>query len=203
MPYKVVGYINAGNLVERVETWLENPIFGDMLVESIYTDYRDANGVKYPGDDRPEARRLADVRSADPRRQRESRRTSQQLVTPPPPPAGRGGGPGGGLARARRAPRDRRPRSSPTASTASTARTTRWPSSSPTTSSSSSPDRRTKRASQAIIAEAKKVIPNKPIRYGVISHHHFDHTSGLPAVVAEGITIVTHQTSTRRSSSAP
>jgi glyoxylase-like metal-dependent hydrolase (beta-lactamase superfamily II) len=25
----------------------------------------------------------------------------------------------------------------------------------------------------------------------VISHHHFDHTSGLPAVVAEGITIVT------------
>jgi len=46
---------------------------------------------------------------------------------------------------------------------------------------------------EAIIAEAKKVIPNKPIRYGVISHHHFDHTSGLPAVVAEGITIVTHE----------
>ena len=44
---------------------------------------------------------------------------------------------------------------------------------------------------QAIIAETKRVIPNKPIRYGVISHHHFDHTSGLPAVVAEGITIVT------------
>ena len=44
----------------------------------------------------------------------------------------------------------------------------------------------------AVIAETKRVIPNKPIRYGVISHHHFDHTSGLPAVVAEGITIVTH-----------
>ena len=27
----------------------------------------------------------------------------------------------------------------------------------------------------------------------MISHHHFDHTSGLPAVVAEGITIVTPQ----------
>src|SRR6185503_17553456 len=45
--------------------------------------------------------------------------------------------------------------------------------------------------SQAIIAEAKKVIPNKPIRYGVISHHHFDHTGGIANVVAEGITIVT------------
>jgi glyoxylase-like metal-dependent hydrolase (beta-lactamase superfamily II) len=42
-----------------------------------------------------------------------------------------------------------------------------------------------------IIAETKKVIPGKPIRYGVISHHHLDHTQGLPAVVAEGITIVT------------
>ncbi len=47
--------------------------------------------------------------------------------------------------------------------------------------------------SQAIIAETKRVIPGKPIRYGVISHHHFDHTSGLPAVVGEGITIVTPQ----------
>ena len=46
---------------------------------------------------------------------------------------------------------------------------------------------------QAIIAEAKRVIPNKPIRYGVLSHHHFDHTSGIAAVVAEGITIVTHE----------
>ena len=48
-PYKVVGYINPANMVERVETWLENPIFGDMLVESIYTEYREASGgVKYP-----------------------------------------------------------------------------------------------------------------------------------------------------------
>jgi glyoxylase-like metal-dependent hydrolase (beta-lactamase superfamily II) len=43
----------------------------------------------------------------------------------------------------------------------------------------------------AIIAETKRVFPKKPIRYGVISHHHLDHTGGLAAVAAEGITIVT------------
>src|SRR3972149_417574 len=32
-PYKVVGYINSQNLVERVQTWVGNPIFGDLLVE--------------------------------------------------------------------------------------------------------------------------------------------------------------------------
>ncbi len=31
-PYRMVGYINSRNLVEKVQTWLENPIFGDMLV---------------------------------------------------------------------------------------------------------------------------------------------------------------------------
>ena len=35
--YKVVGYINGRNLVEKVQTWLENPIFGDMLVEANYS----------------------------------------------------------------------------------------------------------------------------------------------------------------------
>ena len=40
------------------------------------------------------------------------------------------------------------------------------------------------------IAETKRLFPNKPIRYGVITHHHFDHTGGIAAVAAEGITIV-------------
>jgi glyoxylase-like metal-dependent hydrolase (beta-lactamase superfamily II) len=45
----------------------------------------------------------------------------------------------------------------------------------------------------ANIAEVKRVIPNKPIRYAVISHHHFDHTSGIAATVAEGARIVSHE----------
>jgi glyoxylase-like metal-dependent hydrolase (beta-lactamase superfamily II) len=44
---------------------------------------------------------------------------------------------------------------------------------------------------RAIITETRRVFPGKPIRYGVISHHHLDHTGGLAEVVAEGITIVT------------
>src|SRR5438128_4904719 len=44
----------------------------------------------------------------------------------------------------------------------------------------------------AVIAEVKKTVPNKPIKYVVNSHHHFDHAGGLGAFVAEGITIVTH-----------
>src|SRR5207237_9552494 len=43
----------------------------------------------------------------------------------------------------------------------------------------------------AVLAASKKAIPNKPIRYVVNSHNHFDHLGGIRAVMAEGITIIT------------
>jgi glyoxylase-like metal-dependent hydrolase (beta-lactamase superfamily II) len=46
--------------------------------------------------------------------------------------------------------------------------------------------------SLAVIAEAKKLAPNKPIRYVMTTHHHFDHSGGLRTYVAEGATVVTH-----------
>jgi glyoxylase-like metal-dependent hydrolase (beta-lactamase superfamily II) len=46
---------------------------------------------------------------------------------------------------------------------------------------------------EAVIAEAKQLLPNKLIRYVVNTHQHFDHSSGLRAFVAEGATIVTQQ----------
>ncbi len=47
--------------------------------------------------------------------------------------------------------------------------------------------------SLAIIAEAHKLVPNKPIKYVINTHAHFDHSGGLRTFVAEGATIVTSQ----------
>jgi glyoxylase-like metal-dependent hydrolase (beta-lactamase superfamily II) len=47
------------------------------------------------------------------------------------------------------------------------------------------------RYSQSSIAEIKKVAPDRPIRYLVSTHFHFDHLSGVRSYIAEGTTIVT------------
>ena len=51
----------------------------------------------------------------------------------------------------------------------------------------------TEERSLAVIAEAKKLAPNKPVKYVLTTHHHFDHSGGLRTYVAEGATVVTHQ----------
>ena len=47
--------------------------------------------------------------------------------------------------------------------------------------------------SLAVIEEIKKAIPNKPIRYVINTHAHYDHAGGLRTFVAQGITVVTHE----------
>jgi glyoxylase-like metal-dependent hydrolase (beta-lactamase superfamily II) len=44
-----------------------------------------------------------------------------------------------------------------------------------------------------VIAAVKRTIPGKPIRYLVNTHHHWDHLGGARTYVAEGATVVTHQ----------
>jgi glyoxylase-like metal-dependent hydrolase (beta-lactamase superfamily II) len=187
--YRVVGYITPRGLVDRVETWLGEPVFGDMLVEQIYTEYRDANGVMYPA-------KWVQKRGGQPAFElqtlgiRANPDNIQALVTPPPPPAGRGGGPGGpgGPGAAAAGPTSEKLADGVFringAYNALAIEFTDY-------ILIFEPGPQNEARSQAIIAEAKKVIPNKPVRYGVISHHHFDHTGGLANVVAEGITIVT------------
>src|SRR6201999_2168698 len=93
-PYRVVGYVNRDNLVTRVDTWLENPVFGDMLVSTEYSDYRDSMGLKYPsaivqkrGAGPPSAAQIW-AATATPA-------TLAALMTPPAPPGGGGPPPGG------------------------------------------------------------------------------------------------------------
>jgi glyoxylase-like metal-dependent hydrolase (beta-lactamase superfamily II) len=184
--YKVVGFINNQNLVEKVQTWLENPIFGDMLVEAEYTQYRDgANGLKFPA-------QIVQKRGGWPTftayilGAHANPPNLQQLLTPPQ--GGRGGG---------APPAGQQAAAGPTSQKLADGvyRINGAYNSLAIEFSDHillfEPGPQNEARAQAIIAEAKKLIPNKPIRYGVISHHHFDHTSGLPAVVAEGITIVT------------
>ncbi|MGB7217489.1 MAG: hypothetical protein WBD07_01665, partial [Vicinamibacterales bacterium] len=89
--YRVVGYINGENMVEKVETWVENIMFGDMLVETNYSEYRDNNGLKYPSTivqkqaGWPTFEVQLAYAAANPA-------NLAQLMAPP---AGRGGGPGG------------------------------------------------------------------------------------------------------------
>ena len=47
----------------------------------------------------------------------------------------------------------------------------------------------------AILAETKRLIPNKRIKYVVNTHPHFDHAGGLAPFAAEGITILTDDNS--------
>src|SRR3989442_13172781 len=45
---KYVGTINTQNQVEKIRTWIDNPVLGDTLVETTFSDYRDFDGVPFP-----------------------------------------------------------------------------------------------------------------------------------------------------------
>lgn len=191
-PYQVVGYINAQtNLIDRVDTWVENPIFGDLQVENRYSYWRDgANGFKFPS--QIEQRRAgwptfdAQILGA-----LANPSDLQALMTPPPAQGGRGGGPpaGGGQPPAVTAASEKLAEGVYRIHGGYNALAVEF--ADYIVLYEAGPQNEARAA--ANIAEVKRVIPNKPIRYGITSHHHFDHTSGLPAAVAEGITIVTHE----------
>lgn len=200
--YRVVGTINAQtNLVERVETWLEHPIFGDMPVVAEYSGYRDNNGVKFPAQI---VQRRAGWPAFDAFIQGAVANPSnlQALLTPPAPAAAAGaGGGGGGRAGAGAAPAAGGAPAAPAPISEKLADGVYRITGGYVALAVEFSDHiwifeggpQSEARGLAIIAEARRLIPNKPVRYGVLSHHHADHTSGIGALVAEGVTIVTHE----------
>lgn len=45
----------------------------------------------------------------------------------------------------------------------------------------------------AIIEAAREMLPDKPLRYVINTHFHVDHSGGIRAAVAEGLTLITHE----------
>jgi glyoxylase-like metal-dependent hydrolase (beta-lactamase superfamily II) len=45
----------------------------------------------------------------------------------------------------------------------------------------------------ALIEKARSVVPGKALTEAIVSHHHFDHSGGVRAAIAEGLRIIAHR----------
>ena len=45
----------------------------------------------------------------------------------------------------------------------------------------------------AVIQKAREIVPDKPLQYVINTHFHSDHSGGIRAAVAEGLTVITHE----------
>ncbi len=183
--YTVTGYVNDQNMVERVETWVEHPVAGDLHVDTSYSGYQDFGGVKVPTKIVQKRAGLttfeATITSAS-----ANPANITELLTPPAAGAGRGGAP------AAQAP-------PPTVQSEKMADGVYRITGGYVALAIEFKDHvvvleggQSEARGLAVIAETKKVIPNKPIRYVVNTHAHFDHASGLAPFASEGIAIITH-----------
>src|SRR5262245_9967084 len=187
--YSVTGYIDKQNLVTKVETRVENAVVGDLLVEFDYSNYKSMNGVQVPGRIVQRQAGLetfnADITAATP-----NPTNLTELLTVPPPPAGRGGGAGGGGGAPQQAaapPVEKLGEGVFKIGGNYVSLAVDMGDHILVVESGQSDAR-----GAAVMAAAKQAIPNKPVRFVVNSHPHFDHASGLAAAVAEGATIITH-----------
>jgi glyoxylase-like metal-dependent hydrolase (beta-lactamase superfamily II) len=186
-PYTVTGYINGQNLVTKVETRVDDAVVGDLLVEFEYSDYRNMNGVQVPARIVQKQAGLmtfdANITAATP-----NPPNLAQLLTPPPPPAGAGPAPGAAQAAGAAPPVDKLGDGVFKIGGNYQSLAVDMGDHILVVESGQSDAR-----GMAVMAAAKQAIPNKPIRFVVNSHPHFDHASGLAAAAAEGATILTHR----------
>ena len=182
---QVNGYINDQHLVERVETLIDTAYLGDTLFEALYSDYKDVGGVKFP-------MKIVQRQGGFPIFDLNVTEVKPNAAVSIQAPQGRGGAPAGttpaGGAAAAPVPTEKLADGiylilGGYASVAVDFKDYIVVIEGPQSE---------QRATQ-IIDAAKRLIPGKPIRYVVNTHHHFDHSSGLRTFVAEGATVVTHE----------
>jgi len=183
--YKVNGTINDQNLVELVTTWIPNPVYGDMLYEFRYTQYKDFGGIKFPA--------LVHVHLGNPvlnpahniyEIKVNSVNANVNVPEIPVPDV------------------VRQAVEPPIRVQADKLADGVWLLAGGTHNSVAVEFRDfvavveaplNEARSLAVIEEVNKLIPDKPIRYLVNTHHHFDHAGGLRTYLAQGTTIVTHE----------
>jgi glyoxylase-like metal-dependent hydrolase (beta-lactamase superfamily II) len=177
---KVNGYINDRNLVERVETWIDNPFLGDMLFEASYSDYKDAGGAQFP-------MHIVQKQGGYPIFDLNVTNVTANAAVNIQPAQGRGGA-GGGATAAPGTQSEKLGEGVYLITGGYAAIAVDFKDSIVVIESGQSEAR-----GLAVLAEAKKLFPGKPIKYVINTHSHIDHSSGLRAVVAEGATILTYQ----------
>ena len=177
-PYRVVGYINPQQFIERVETWVEHPLFGDMHVETFYSDYADfGSGLRAPTRIRQNRvgmeTYVALVRAA-----RANPSDLAKLMTPATPP----------LADP--------PRAGPAASEKLADGVYRITGGYVSLAVEFRDHivvlegGESEARGLAVIAETKRLFPNKRIKYVVNTHPHFDHAAGLAPFAADGAIVL-------------
>lgn len=176
--FRVTGYLNEELLVESVEGWTFEPVFGDMATSATFSDYRADRGVRYPArivqtrGDRPYQELRLQGASVDPADSRRVLATIPLIATPPRPiPALEGIeklSDGVYLIRG-------------------------FPNSLAVEFADHvllfEPGAGNEARTLSGITEARRLFPGKAVRYGVVSSHHA--VGGIRTVAEEGITLVT------------
>jgi glyoxylase-like metal-dependent hydrolase (beta-lactamase superfamily II) len=174
---RYVGTINAQNQVEKVQTWIDNPILGDTPVEFTYSDYRDFGGVMFPG-------RIVRTQGGHPVLDLTvSSVTANPQVDISVPAEANAAPPPVTVTAESLAPGVYYMKGGSHHSVAIDQQDHIVVVEAP----------QSEERSLAVIAKVKETIPGKPIRYLINTHHHFDHSGGVRTYVDEGATIVTHQ----------
>jgi glyoxylase-like metal-dependent hydrolase (beta-lactamase superfamily II) len=176
--YMVTGTIDAHNMVTKTETWLPNPVLGDMPVETTFSAYKDFNGVKFPTTivqkQGGQATLELTVTSVNPNPGLNISVPDAVKTATAPPIKAQSQKMGDGIWFVAGGSHNSMVVEFPTYITViegplGEAR------------------------SLAVIAEAKRLVPNKPIKYLINTHSHFDHSGGVRTYVAEGATIITQE----------